>query len=171
MILIDLLIAAVVVAGAIIGWHRGIVSQAGAIIAVVAGIAAARMFGGMVSAAIGGDSVTDTIAGYLIAFIAAYLAVWLLARVLKRTAGALCLGVADHAAGAAFKVLQWGLLLSLGLNLVLMVSGDDARLREPSKPWRSATVSLAPAVLGYLNDLANKDASHDVNTTEHPDKK
>ena len=83
--------------------------------------------------------------------IATYFGVWLLARLLRSAIRAVKIGVADSLGGALFKMLQWGLALSLVLNVAEAVSGDT--LRDESKPWRGIVLDTAPAALGFLSDL------------------
>lgn len=160
---IDILFLALVAVGAYMGFAKGIVAQIGSIAAVVIGVVAARLLGPAFTALISDDSSSlDSIAGYGVAFIAAYLAVFVIARIMKLTVHSLHLGIIDRVAGAAFKVLEWALILSLALNVYLLAAGDDAELRDPSKPWRKVTVDLAPATLGYLSDLQNHHKAQNV---------
>lgn len=156
MIAIDVIILVLLVVGGSIGFARGIVSQIGQIVAVVAGIICARMFGGEVAAWFGGadgPTTLESVCGYGLAFVGAYFLVWLVARMLRGAFHAVKLGIIDRLAGALFKIAQWALVLSLCLNVYLLVSGDDDRLHQPDKPWRQAMVDFAPAVLGYLSDI------------------
>lgn len=170
---IDILILAVVVTGGVIGFTRGIVSQVGSIAAVVAGIVAARVAGDAISGVVGGDDspALDAVAGYGIAFLGGYVLAWVVARVLRKTVHGLHLGIVDRLGGAIFKVLQWGLVLSLALNIYIVADpGARAQIVRDGNPLRSAAVSFAPAVLGYLSDMTNinaiRDVNNDINTSE-----
>lgn len=172
---IDIIILAIVVVGGVIGFNKGIVSQVGQIAAIIAGIIAARLFGsGLADMMSGADSpgALDTVCGYGLAFLAAYCLTWLVARMVRKVFHTIHLGIIDRLAGAAFKIAQWALLLSLAINFVLLVSGDDERLHDPGSPWREAMVDFAPATLGYLSDIVqahNNDEGKNVNVQNNDD--
>lgn len=170
---IDILILAIVVVGGIIGFSKGIISQIGQIAALVAGIIAARIAGDTVAAAIAGSgdiSTLDYVSGYGLVFLAAYCLVWLVARMIHKVFHAVHLGIIDRLAGAAFKIAQWALMLSLALNFYLLIAGDDDRLHAPESPWREAVLSFAPATLGYLDGLIqNNKAAKGVNPQNDKD--
>ncbi len=160
---IDILFLALVAVGGYMGFTKGVVAQVGSIAAVVIGVIAARLLGPAFTTLISdGSSSLDAVAGYGVAFIVAYLAVFVIARIMKLTVHSLHLGIVDRLAGAAFRVLEWALMLSLALNVYLLAAGDDAELRDPSKPWRKVTVDLAPAALGYLTELQNHHMTQNV---------
>lgn len=166
---IDIIILAIVVVGGVIGFNKGIVSQVGQIAGVIAGIIAARMFGAGLADMISGaqsPGTIDTVCGYGLAFLAAYCLTWLVARMVRKVFHTVHLGIIDRLAGAAFKVAEWALLLSLAVNFVLLVTGDDERLHEPESPWRQAIVDFAPVTLGYISEVVqthNNDADKNVN--------
>lgn len=159
--MIDILILAVIAVGGVIGFTRGLMVQLGSIVALVAGVVVARLLGPAVAGLWAGDSTAlDSAAAYGVAFLVGYVAAWLMARVLRKTVHTIHLGIIDRICGAVFKVLQWGLVLSLALNIYMLAAGGDCSLNESEKPWRRAAVDFAPAVLGYLADLNNhRDAS------------
>jgi len=172
---IDILILVIVVVGGVIGFNKGIVSQVGQIVAVVAGVISARIFGeglaDMISGA-GAPGAVDTVSGYGVAFLAAYCLAWLVVRMVRKVFHTVHLGIVDRLAGAAFKIAQWSLLLSLAINFVLLVSGDDDRLHDQGAPWREAVVKFAPATLGYLSEMVqehNKEADKNVNVRNDED--
>lgn len=157
---IDILILVVVGIAAVMGFTRGIIGQIGQIAGVIGGIIASRLFGSRLAAFFAGQdapSAFDNVAGYVIVFLLAYFAIWLVARFLRGTVHAVHLGIVDRLAGAVFKGALWLLMLSMVLNFYIIVSGDDANLHDPKAPWREATVKFAPAVLGYLGNVANKE--------------
>lgn len=167
---IDIILLIVVVVGGFMGFSKGCVAQLGSIAALIAGVIAARLLGPTVVDYISdGSSIFDTVAGYALAFAVAYLAVFVISRILKLTINSLCLGIVDRLAGAAFKIFEWGLVLSLLLNVYLISIGDDAELCNPSKPWRKVVVDLAPTTLGYLTNLHNNQAMPSVDTSKHCD--
>jgi len=164
----DILILAIIAVGGAIGFSRGLLAQVGQIAAVVVGVILCRLFGQTVSEFFAGGSDVSAynyVSGYAIVFLLGYGITWLVARMLRQTVRAVKLGILDRIGGAAFKVAQWGLILSLALNVVLLITGDEKGLRQPDKPWRAAAVDFAPAVLGYLSDVTNFTHTTDVNTS------
>ncbi len=161
---LDILIAAVILVGAVIGYHRGIITQAGQLVAVLAAVAGARMAGGTIACWLGGadgPSALDTAASYAIAFALSYLLVWLASRMLRQVADAVNLGVIDRLCGAVFKAAQWCLVLSLALNLFINMNPDSIEVKE--RPWRQAVLSFGPAVVGYVsNYVQNNNAPKGV---------
>ena len=154
---IDILILVIVAVGGVMGFSKGLLSQLGQIAAVVLGIISARFFGDTLTGLFAGNdapTALDSVCGYGVAFLAAYCLAWLVARMVRGVIHTVQLGILDRLGGAAFKIAQWGLILSLALNFYLLISGDDERLHDPGSPWRQATVDFAPAVLGYLSDIA-----------------
>lgn len=159
---LDILIFAIAAVGGVLGFARGALAQVGQIAALVVGILAARTLGGAACGLVHAESATAIACCYAAVFLAAYGITWLVAHMLRSAVRAVHLGIVDRLCGMAFKVLQWLFLLSLGLNVALMIYGDDAELRHPGKPWRAAVVELAPKVLGYFVDLRNFQLQQDV---------
>lgn len=154
--ILDLFILIVLAAAAIKGFISGFLAQAGQIVGVVAAVLACRLFGdvalGMVSEE---PSLTTTICVYGILAIATYFAVWLLARLLRSAIRAVKIGIIDSLGGALFTMLQWGLALSLVLNVAEAISSET--LRDDSKPWRGIVLDTAPAALGFLSDISKSE--------------
>lgn len=165
---LDILILVVVLVAAFLGFQRGILAQAGSIIAVLAGIVAARIFGPKLSVFFADGDVpglVEQVSGYGVAFILAYLLVWIVARMARSAFRAVKLGIVDKLAGAVFKIAEWVLILSLVLNFYLIITGGADSLRHPRKPWRAAVVDFAPQVLGYMVDMAQNNVNFpSVNT-------
>lgn len=166
---LDILILIILIVAGAMGFAKGIISQAGQIVAVIAGIISARLLGQTVTdffAGDGGATAIDTVGGYGVAFLVAYGVAWLIFRMARGIFHAVHLGIIDRLAGAAFKILQWALMLSLAVNFYLLVSGDDTRLHDESKPWRGAVVKIAPVTLGYLSDLIKNHEADKVKADE-----
>lgn len=167
---LDIIIILVAGAGLVIGFTRGIISQIGQIAGLVGGIAAARIFGSTLASAFSKTPDTlETVCGYIAAFVVAYFLVWAVFRILRKTVHGIKLGIVDRVAGALFKALQWLVVLSLALNLYLAIRFDDSDIRSPQKPWRSAVIDLAPALLGYLSHFHNSHAPDGVNNNKTTD--
>ncbi len=164
---IDIIILILIVVGGFLGFTKGVVAQIGSIAALVIGIIAARLLGPTFTALISdSSSAFGVVAGYGLAFAVAYLAVFVIARILKLTIHSLHLGIIDRLAGAAFKILEWGLVLSIVLNVYILATGDDSDFNKWTKPWRKVAVDLAPASLGYLTNLHNNQAVPSVDTSK-----
>lgn len=158
---IDILIIIVAVAGAVVGFARGIIAQVGQIVAIIGSIVLCRLFGGTVASIFGSpDDFGNVIIAYAIVFVAGYLLIWLVARMLRGVIHTARLGIADSLAGAVFKTVQWLLIVSLAMNLYAAVGGDKEITDAPGKPWRSAVADFAPSVLGYLSRFNNGEAEN-----------
>lgn len=163
---LDILIAAVLVTGAIIGYYRGIITQGGQIAAVLLAITGARLAGGTLATLFSSTpqpSAATTVVAYTLAFGICYLIVWTVVRMLRKVVETVHLGIIDRMAGAIFKSAQWCLMLSLALNLLIHISPQSDIVELRDKPFRQAVVSFGPAVLGYLCDIIqNNNASNSV---------
>lgn len=151
---LDILIIIVIAGGLILGFIRGAIGQIALIAGIVAGIAAARIFGERIACffALGADpSAFDYCAGYAVAFVGAYILAWVIVKVFRKTVHAAHLGVFDRIAGAIIKAFIWTFALSIVLNLYLLIKGNQHELDNPAKPWRAMVVRLAPSTLGFLN--------------------
>lgn len=150
---LDILIWVVIGAGAILGFVKGLIGQIGQIVAVIAGVVGARIFGERMARFFAGSAspdMVDYVCAYIAVFIIAYFLFWLIARLLRKTIGAVHLGIVDRLGGAIFKAALWALILSICLNLYLILKGNANELNHPAKPWREAVIKFAPAVLGYI---------------------
>lgn len=167
---LDILILIVTVTALVMGYIKGLISQAAQICGVVGGVVLSRLLGGVVARALSGDGgapePSTEAASYAIVFVVSYVAVWLVSRALKRVIGAVNLGFIDHIGGALFRALQWLLGLSLAINIYAGLTDDSSVVADSDKPWREPVADLAPAVLGYLHDMANNDTASGVDTNQ-----
>ena len=150
---LDILILVVIGAAVILGFIRGAVGQLAMIVGIVAGIVAARLFGGRVGLFFAGGEAPDGLdyaAGYAVVFVVAYLLGWVVVKVFRKAVHGAHLGIFDRVAGAVLKGAVWALVLSLALNIYLLVKGNSHELDHPKKPWRAMIVRFAPATLGFL---------------------
>lgn len=143
------LILVAVVAGAL-GYRSGLIKQIGSIAGIVAGIIACRIFGDTVVTwchSIAAEDTSDvmlTVVAYAGIFIVAYLALLMCGSLLRKIAEAVHLGIIDRLAGAAFKLLLWFFVLSIGLNLWSVFVPGQA----PEGEWAQRVEHLAPVVMG-----------------------
>lgn len=153
MLAVDILILVVIVAAALIGYHRGIIAQIGKIAGMVSGVILTRLLGPKAVELTGAETPFAVAASYAIVFVIAYAAAWGITRAVRGTVRSMHLGLADRLGGAALNVAVWGFSLSLGLNVALLIDHDAVPTDATDKPWREAAVNFAPAVLGYLSDM------------------
>lgn len=156
MALTDIILLAVVIIAAVTGAIRGIVAQIGAIAALLAAIIVCRFFGGTVADALVSHGAeyesTKRVLCYALVFAVTYFGVWLLARLFGAAVAAMHLRPFDRIAGALFRMAEWLIIVSIVLNVYLAVCPDDrAAFCNPSKPWRTAIVKIAPALAGYIS--------------------
>lgn len=112
--IIDLIMGLVLVAGAINGFRKGIISQLSGVAGVLLGVWLAFKFGSQVGGWLGVE-MSDLVA-YILVFVAALLAAWLmsyLSAAILRTIG---LGIINRLGGLAVSVVFSSLILSLALG-------------------------------------------------------
>ena len=147
MALTDIILLAIVIIAAVTG----------AIAALLAAIIVCRFFGGTIADALvshGSEHETTLrVLCYALVFVATYFGVWLLARLFGAAVSAMHLRPFDRIAGAAFRIAEWLIITSILLNVYFAVCPSDrGTFCHPAKPWRAATVKIAPALAGYISD-------------------
>lgn len=155
--IIDYILFVIIIVAAVTGAIRGIVAQIGAIAALLAAILVCRFFGGTVADAFVSPGVEHEtvlrVLCYALVFVLTYFAVWLLARLFGAAVSAMKLRPFDRIAGGIFRVAEWLIITSIVVNVYLAISpADKAAWSNPSKPWRSITAKIAPALAGYITD-------------------
>ncbi len=158
--MLDVIIIAVVVAAAVMGFRKGFIGQLGSVAAIIIGVVACRLFGpqvtDMIMPAGQGPEVNSmskyaySILAYAGVYIVAYYAVILVARLLRTVTHTLLLGPLDHMAGAVVSIVKWLLALSVALNLyAIIVSGSDLGSRSRlGKETVQFIMEIAPAAWG-----------------------
>lgn len=159
----NLLVLIVGAVAVVLGFRKGLIAQAGQIIALVAGIVACRMFGPVAAGWIGGASpaettTADTALAYALTFLAAYGVVLLLAHLVRSVVHGVHLSVLDRLGGAAFKGGVWMLILSILLNVWAAVAPDSDLTDVKAHPEREYVLKIAPAVCGYVMQQARKNS-------------
>ncbi len=158
--LLDILLIIVAVAAIIRGFCTGFITRIGALAAIFIAVIAARLSGPAVfarwGAHIGPDHETlALVLSYVIVFVACYLGVRLLARLIRFAIHALCLGLVDRAAGAVFSLFEWMLAASILINIYVGICpAETARFTGNGHALRHAVFDIAPAVIGYLQEMA-----------------
>lgn len=159
-----ILVLVVALGGAVLGFRRGFIAQAGQIIAFVLGIMACRMFGPQVAEwigpATGSPAVNMTIA-YAVTYIAAYVAVIIVAHLVRGVVGAVHLSAFDRLAGALLKSFLWLFMLSIVLNVWAAIPPGSDFTDTRSHPRRAYVLRLAPAVCGFVMQQARANSGMD----------
>jgi len=153
----NILVLVVAVIAAAMGFRRGLIAQAGQIIALLGGIMACRLLGPHAVVWLGGDApatATDTAIAYALTFLVTYGIILLAAHLVRGAVRAVHLGVLDRLAGAVFKLGVWMLILSVILNVWAAVAPDSELTDTRKHPARAHVMKIAPAVCGYVMDCA-----------------
>lgn len=127
MYFIDIVILLLVIAGAVIGYMKGILSQISSIIGVVLGLIVCNILGGVAtdvfmavvpeSAKWPAASVTAGAMAHIVLFILVFLSVMLASNAIRSTFKHLSLGGIDKVGGAALCVFKYLIGLSILLNM------------------------------------------------------
>lgn len=159
------ILAILLAAAAVVGWHKGAIKQIGSIAAVVGALIVCRSFGHLVVPLVAGwlgvdeagqsawSDYSATTLAYAALFMVSWLIVWLLTRMLHEAINLVHLGIINRIGGAAFLVAKWALVASVILNLLRVVQ-PDAALFSASQGWQAwllgMVIDFAPWLWGYL---------------------
>ena len=171
MTVIDILIIVLGLAGATIGWRKGLTGQLGALGGVLLAIILCRWFGSdLVEHFSSADDTVQTrllhtVLVYFMLGVIAYVGVRVVAGFAGNVFRALRLTVVNRAAGAVFGAFEWLLGLSLLLNLWVGIF-PDTQLRTKHSAVTEAVMDIAPVVLASetvqqvlsLKDIKRPDA-------------
>lgn len=167
-VVFTVILAIVLVAAAIVGWHKGAIAQIGSIAAVVGALIVCRSFGPMVVPMVSGwlgvdeagqsawSDYSASLLAYAAVFMIAWLLVWMLTRMIRNAIHLVHLGVIDRLGGSIFLVAKWVLVGSILLNLLKVVQPDAAVFAHTaaSQPWQAplvdAVLAFAPWLWGWL---------------------
>lgn len=154
------ILAIVLIAAALVGWHKGAIRQVGSIAAVVIALIVCRMWGDRVVPLVGGwlgaddpsqgswSDYSATVLGYAGLFMLVWLLVWLLTRMLHQAIKIAHLGILDKAGGALFLMGKWALVGSIVLNLLKVVEPGGAVFAATG--WQGALVESIMAFAPWL---------------------
>lgn len=183
---IDIILILVFVFSAWLGFRKGIITQLGAVAAIVIAIIACRILGPQIESMVMGshpDWQTSSVSHYTVSivtncviYLLAYYGVLIAARLMRTVSHAVLLGPLDRLAGAAFSVAKYFLLVSLLLNLYIAVF-PDTKLLSASRLGGGYAVELAVGFAPWLldtvspgeNDSLYIPAPAPVKGTAHPD--
>ena len=162
MTLIDTILLLIVLAGAVIGFRKGLIGQLSTIVAFVLGVSACVLLGDAATSALltlnpkAAEWPLSGVTVHAVAVTVLFLLVALTVRVIgffvKRLTRATHMGPIDRAGGAALCIFKWAFALSIVLNMWLAMSpGSEmfsTRHALDNKPFE-ATLDLMPCVLGH----------------------
>lgn len=156
---IDILIIIVIAIAAVYGVRKGMISQLGSIVGIVAGIVVCRLFGETFAEVLDlnltdATSSPETSAylnsaiANLILFVAAYFVAKLCSGIIAEVAKSLYLGIFDKIGGIVFAIFEWLLGLSLLLNLCQAFFPNVHIVSSSSGIADEQIMNLAPTILG-----------------------
>lgn len=161
MAIIDIILIAVILYGAIRGMTKGLARSIGGIAGLLLAVAACRMFGQHAVALLEslapdvanlpGTPYTGTAIAYILLFVAVWLAVIVVAHAVRGMLRSLSLGGFDRIGGLIFGVLKYAVVLSVVLNVVY-VFDPDGHLMHSSRLMDGklfdTVMQLAPKLWG-----------------------
>lgn len=163
--IIDLIMGLVLVAGAINGFRKGVISQLGCVVGVILGVWLAFNFGSQLSGWIGVE-MSDLVA-YILVFVAALLAAWLMSHLAAAKLSTMGLGIINRLGGLVVSVVFSSLILSLALGFFEQCN-EALDIVEPEVIENSVlsgyVKELSDVVFPYLEEA--KDALLDGVSTE-----
>lgn len=132
----DLLLAAVIVAGAVSGWRSGALRQiaglGGFLVALLVGLWGMDEVGELLQASIGLSARALPLAGFVVVFVGVQLAIAALVRALEALLDTAKIGVLNRLAGAGLGTLRSALVASAVLVPLRFVDVPPAESRESS---------------------------------------
>lgn len=161
---IDLVLLVLLFASLVLGWRKGLISQAASLLGVAGALIAARLWGAdagvWLTRVLGEPSPDDgaaggmatravSLLGYAAVSVVAWLWIWLLARMLRSAIKVVLLGWVDSLGGAAFMCLEWCLVLSVTLNVYALAV---PLAPDGWGPVACALTGFAPWLWGMLVD-------------------
>ncbi len=153
MTLFDWILVLIVAGGAYYGWRRGLISQLGALIGLVAAVILCRIFADPLAASFGNadDSAQTRLLHTVLTYALIFAGCTIGSRIIVGMAGAtvrtLHLKSIDRLAGVVFNILEWTLIYSIFLNMWIMVF-PQTDIRSSRSTLTTHVVNFAPTVFG-----------------------
>lgn len=152
---VDIVILCIIVLAAVGGAVKGLVHQVGTLAAVLCAVLVCRFFGTQACAAVVDESAKYVsvyrVLVYLLLFVGVFFVVRLIAGLFGTALGKMHVRALDRIAGAVFGASLAVLVMSVMLNVYLtMAPADRPAFENSRKPWRTAVLHFAPAVMGYV---------------------
>ena len=150
---LDIIILAVILLAAVYGAFKGFVHQIGTITALVAAVLVCRFFGARVAASIV-DASAYRMLVYVLLFVLVFASIRFVADLFGTLLSKMHVRVIDRVAGGIFSAAAAVLVMSIVVNVYLTLAPADHRHFEncSNKPWRTAVISFAPRLMGYITD-------------------
>lgn len=158
--LLDILLIIVAISAIIRGFSAGLITRAGSVAAIVVAVLGSRLFGPEIYNRWGAGFSSEhdslgLVVCYVLVFAVCYFGVRLAAHLIRGAVHTVNLGIFDRLGGALFSLLEWMLAVSLVMNLYAAIASSGASaFTGPGHSLRQAVYELAPAVTGYLQELA-----------------
>ncbi len=153
MTLFDWILLIVIIAGVWLGWRRGVLSQAGAVVGCIAAIILCRIFATPLAEHFSSpdDSaqtrLLHTVLSYALIFAACYFGARMISSTLHSILSGLELRGIDKIAGAIYKPLEFVLILSIFINLWVSIM-PQSEVHSSQTKVRTMVMNFAPTVLG-----------------------
>lgn len=131
---LDLIIAVILVLGAIRGFHKGFFHEIAMLVGLVAGVFIAIMVSDKVASIaeelFGWNLQVVKIVAFILIFIIVVMLIRLLGKALTTLFDALMLGFINRLAGVAVGLLKWALLLAIVFNIIAFLDQHHRLLSE-----------------------------------------
>ena len=169
----DLVCLFIVLAGAVIGYRKGVISQVGSVCGVFLGIICCNVFAKVLAErfispedSLGTIMMVNAMC-YAMIFVICYLLGRLSGKFISHVVKALGLGRINHICGSIFAMFEYVLVFSLMLNVYIGIFPDTS-LTSNYEGVKKFVLNLAPDVLGSetFGDIYNSLDYSVVNNTE-----
>lgn len=156
---LDLVIIAVIIASAIYGYLKGILSQIGGLTGILVGIICCRLFGSAFatflnntfSASSTSQASTEflnNVVAYVVIFVISYVGMRFVASLMTTVLKHVKLGSINKIAGAVFTSVQGLLILSIALNIWIAIFPETKLVKSSTGIATETIVNFAPDILG-----------------------
>ncbi|MBR3830358.1 MAG: CvpA family protein [Muribaculaceae bacterium] len=156
---LDIVVVSVIVVSAIYGYYKGILSQVGGLVGIIAGVICCRIFGDDLAVFFNDTFANSTstkestiflnnVIAHVVIFVAAYLGMRFVASLMSTVLKKIKLGTINRVAGAVFAPVQWLVILSIALNLWIVVFPETELVKSSSGIANETIINLAPDIFG-----------------------
>lgn len=133
MTLLDFLLAIPIGVLIYLGWHRGVIREAAALVGVLVGIWAAVHFSRLVSLLLGLTGEHSILIAFFIIFVGTMVLVSLLSRTADRVVKAVKMNMVNKLAGAALGMLKALCIMSVLLNGIIMFDTKEVLISQETR--------------------------------------
>lgn len=149
----DIVCVVLLLTAVVNGYRKGVLSQLGAVVGVVAGILFCNLYAGRLADYFAGENpgamtrMLDNAMAYVLIFTICYVIGRFFGKTLAHSMRALSIGFIDRLAGSIFCVLEYFLVFSILLNAWIAIF-PDTKLRTNYTRVKTLVIDFGPAVLG-----------------------